>query len=1267
MAGPEIGVLVPIRLETRFVAPAANQPWKLRIRVIPDAVSITNHDDRPSDVELDAVEAMWRTIGSSGLESAVGQQAWRALATRVGAERAAWLARTFPAGSPRPAQTRQEFRAPRLMGLPPTMELWMARGGAAQLAATLIPLVTDIDLDLDQPERTDQPWWTSFAEAVRVGMAAEIDLGVATPDDIDALYVVGIGAGDPGPLITAQSRSGRFGVLGPGTATSSVDGAVAASLGDADTWRRLVPLRASDQPGTASVVASLIGSTASLPSALPAVVGGGSNHTPIARAVVKAVWPALWGHSLANVAGEGSRADRLGVWAAENLVPEGPLPSMRINDTPYGLLPATSLRRWRKHSGDPAVESSLVPLVADLVDRWAARAERRAGQSTGEPLSGLIRNPQATRYAWRSMMPTTVARAVAFRHAQPIAAATIDGWWDRHAGAARRLDPAAAPARQLVSVGWARDVDLELVIAAGVDQRSALTRLAGAPIAELLASGTDPTGAHPVAPWGMSVLTELVRHSLVASAATVARDVAGQPRALVEPLATAPTSPTVMETWAARLVDADLRRTALPATAVHRNVRDGVRQLATADAVDIERSMRAALDTATHRIDPWATAIAWRRLQSLAAAPRNLGVYGWVDAPRPDPSPRTHRYLLAPSREQAVVAALLRDRAERDVDGANTWTIDLTSDTVRGALRLAADTRHGAHPAESLGQTLERIIGRPDVIDRLREAFPQGAIFPRPHFKTRRVCNGVDVLAAAVTHPSDLTQLGVTAAQLVALVELAGSVDALADLHVAEAAYGVVRGRPSAVAASTSAAAGLSPPPEFAVVKTPRDGRPLDSVVVVVLPDVAAPAGSGPTAIADGAVAAFLDDRAGDPAGANWTWATLDDTGQPIGSVSLQDIGLRPSDTVLLGLGQLRDLLREHSGTAGLGAADPAGPVLARTWAAAIAGLPALADEVGSTTDPAATVVTELAGRYAALRAAAVADVTAVRGATAPTATDTDRRAALVRAARWGITPMPTGGDGDLAGRVARAADVLDIRAATAPAQVAGLTVGAITEAIVALLAPEGGWPVFARLPAGAFAGTRAEPVGGAPSPRLDPDWIEVVAPVRPAVARLEAAQLGERVATGGRPLRAWSNHRGDPWQTAALTAATGGPQSRLVAVFGPRDVLPGQPPRSATATVAAAVIDRFAETVPARDHVASVAFPHDHPTARAPQAVLLAVPPSVEEPLTTEVLVAIVAEVRALARARMISPDDLGADAASLHLAAMPATGRTGVVLEVR
>lgn len=1276
MTTPEVGVLLPVRLETRFLDRGPAQGWALRVRVVPDAVSISNRDETPSELELDSIEAMWRQAGSGNLESAKGRAAWLALARLVGPETAAYLARTFPPvllpngdiTINRPQQLRTGMHAPRLHGLTPTMELWLARsGGSPSLAATLTPLVSDIDLDLDDPDSTKQPWWTSFAEAVRVGLAAELDLGTALPDDIDALYVVGIGGGDPGALLAAQGDSGRLGLIRPGSATNTVDGEPTISLGDDEEWRRLVRVRAGQQAGANAVRVAL-----AAPASLPGIVGGESNHHAVNSRLVQALWPALWGHSLGNVWGNGSRTDDLGVWAAQNLVPEGPLPTLRIDTQPYGLLPATSLRRWVRSSGDPGIEDQLIPLVRELVVQWAATAERVAASGT-DSLHQLVRNPNATAYAWRWMMPTELAAAVSFRYADPIANADINGWWNQRAPAAQ-LSPGATPARRLVATGWAQEVGIGLArptdLADEAELSDSLSQLAGATVSELIAAGPTSTGPGDP-PWGRSVLTELARHSLLTSAASAARSAAGQQRTLVEPISADARAATQTEIWASRLQETDLRRTRDPAVTVHTNARAALAALAAHPSDEIERALKALLDTAADRIDPWATAIAWRRLQSLAAAPRSLGMYGWVDAPRPRPAVTDHRFVLAPSRDQAKVAATMRDRAVGDPDAA-TWAADLTSDAVRAALRLADEVRDGSHPGETLGRMVERIVVRPDVVDKLRDAFPLTLGFgpgsgggPR-RIRIRRGCNGIAVLDAATSDPDRLRSLGVRPQQLAAIVQLAAAVDALADLHIAEGALGLVQHRPSLVSASTSAAAGESPPPRFTFPDTPRTGTAVDSTVVIALPTASRPTGRSPSpaALADPAVAAYLDQRAGPASGARWRWKRLDAAGQPAGQVTLADIGLRPCDTVGLPTQNLRDVIMTASGAPALAPDEPDGPAVVRTLAAAIAGVPASAFDVGATTDSTVAVAEELAARYAAVHAAAINAVAAARTATGPGSAARAQRRELARLARWGISPMSaeTSGGIALADRLAGAADVLERRLSALPPSLAGASVADLVESIIALVGPEAGYPIFGVLPAASFVGVRAEPVQVGQAQRLDPDWLEVVAAVRPALTRLEAAQLGELVRAGGRPLRAWTSRPGDPWQTASVASEGTVPAGRLVAVFGPQGVLPPRPKSTTVGTVGAAVIDRFAETIPETEHTASVAFPHDIPTARAPQAVLLAVPPAVDQPLTTEVLVDIVVETRDLTRARTTGAAAVGASGSALHLLALPAAGRAGV-----
>ena len=507
-----------------------------------------------------------------------------------------------------------------------------------------------------------------------------------------------------------------------------------------------------------------------------------------------------------------------------------------------------------------------------------------------------------------------------------------------------------------------------------------LTRLAGATVPQLLAAGAEE-GRPPTPPaWGTSLLTELARHSLLASSAAVARRTVGGARAVVEPVEVDRGTPTQTETWALRLRPTDLTRRGDPTVGVRANVVNGLKTLATKNAADVDRALRAALETATNRLDPWATAIAWRRLQSLAAAPRTLGAYGWVDAPRPQ-TPGDHRFVLAPSTEQAATAAVLRDRALHDAD-ADRWQMTLASDPIRGALQLADATREGAHPTESLGQKVEAIVNRPDVIDRLRDAFPSLPFFVLGFMRIRRVCDGAAVLDAAVNRPGELTGLGVRPAQLKALQELAAAVDALADLHVAEAVLGVVKGRTATAAAATAAAGGQAPPPDFDVVRTPRSGRTVTTVALVVLPNAPTPGGvqPSPVALADPAVAAYVDARAGAAASASWTWKKLDPEGSPAGAATLADVGgLRPCDTVGLGIDQLRELVREASGAAALDPEDPPGPAIVRSLAAALAGAPALTEDVDAPPSPAAA--TELVQRYTRVRNAAASAATDARAA----------------------------------------------------------------------------------------------------------------------------------------------------------------------------------------------------------------------------------------------------------------------------------------------
>ena len=146
---------------------------------------------------------------------------------------------------------RGDLVTTRVAGLPPTLELWLGRAGAAPVLAASSRVDPDrLTLALPDPDSGEQRWWSSFEEAKLAGLATELDLGPARPDDIDVLLVSGLGDEDPAAVFGAHRDAGILGVLPLGVPTNSVAGAPAADLArDPETWRQLLVAPGPQQGG----------------------------------------------------------------------------------------------------------------------------------------------------------------------------------------------------------------------------------------------------------------------------------------------------------------------------------------------------------------------------------------------------------------------------------------------------------------------------------------------------------------------------------------------------------------------------------------------------------------------------------------------------------------------------------------------------------------------------------------------------------------------------------------------------------------------------------------------------------------------------------------------------------------------------------------------------------------------------------------------------------------------------------------------------------
>ncbi|WP_329484293.1 hypothetical protein OG555_19285 [Kribbella sp. NBC_01484] len=1330
----DVAVLLPLRLETLFRQAGAD--WTMLLRIVPDEASVRRDDPDPTPSEIRLLTAMWQdTYDALGpadralppadwLSRDLVPTAWETFCTQVSPARAAWLVGAAPPSVVDDAvavgATGVDHQSPpnRIGGYPTEIEIWCAFTGqpptllatsAVDTSALVFDVVGRRVLDdgtlVDQADR----WWVSFAAAREVGLGLEIILPDGRgPSDIAVVYAVGLTAENPAEHFRAQVDAGELATLPLGVPTNAVDGTQAVSLGhDAGGWRSVAARRLSGIPAR-ELGRHLTGDDAALPS-IPSEAG----LSGLDQVLVRALWPALWGHHLRDVWGFGEEAERLGAWAADLLRPEGPLPPVRIADQPYGLLPTAQMSAWRPatEEGDlAACEERMLPTLLTMRTASASAALAR-GTAVGADTDGLMellgRDAGSAGYAYRLFLPTQLWAALydattgtdadlfndTVREVYRVAQELFSREPARFYLSADEVDPVKIPlVAPTVWPPWFWDegrVDDEgnpvpaMSVEAGLAQL--LDVLVRAPFFPYDAAREE---WHDVLPDSLLVRL-LLLSTLLATATNVLVNTGSADALLEEPLGDTALPTRLRElgrTWADGDPDDH------PAGFLRRVHRDGLEVLykimmseSPPDVVaQLERALRATLDTATHRADPWLVGMAGRRLAYLAGRPDTrfrLGVYGWVDGPiLGSPGPTIGGLLHAPSHAQALTAVILRDKAVTDrlVDpgGRDQWSMQLDSDRVRLAEELAEEVRIGAHIHEVVGRQVERVIGAAEPVRTLRSMFPMHT----GQDEAGRVCSGFAALPALLSAGPPVP---VSGDQRVALEALRDGLDAYGDLLVAEGVHQVVSGRADLAGAAMDAAAGLAGPPSLAFTETPLGGDGLTTAVLSALPYVPAGPNASPAVLADASIAAALVSTIG-PAAA-WTWSD----GAAV--ATLADLGLEPADTLALSTELLSGMAGHRLGAAPSSGTGPEFHRRAASLVRACGTQPALASDLSRNVpadDPAviaaldAAMLAELKDRYAALRALAQSTLDLLAAAADPAAEIVALRAAL----RFGITPMVSKAERPalyaalldgvqpedpalLPGLTIQAAAALGARLRAAPAADAREPIG---RSIAELAAPEGQLAVLGRMPLASLLGITG--LSAAPDDALDAGWLPVVAAVRPQLARLEALQLSALVGDGS-GFTPTSSAPDDHWRTAALAAlairrtAPGGDPSetlpRFVAGYGLVDVWDAGP----GADAAVGLIDSWSETVPRRRQATTAAFGFNAPAARPPQAILLAVPHDLSEtygaPADTAGLVRVLAETRQLAHARAARPEDLGELLAAVPTSMLPSTGDTGIRLD--
>jgi len=953
----------------------------------------------------------------------------------------------------------------------------------------------------------------------------------------------------------------------------------------------------------------------------------------------------------------------------EHVRSRGALPTVRVGRQPYGVLAVTSLDLWRGPSPVPALLDHLMSLVSTVEGMLDLVPQTGRGEDPDQVILDLLsRVPASQRMKQTQTRPVELNQSLV-NPPPPAVFGTVPEktrveFFGLPDGEMPTRDLLGPPAEQIAAIVAARP--LARVFQVAVDRMAAFAA----------DQGMDPTpfDARHEEAW-QQLMLPLVDVPVPRTFHAIAGQVLGQLDLYVrtvERLATLPEQFTEQD-----------HRFYPDALAHQREVAEAFVALedrAVADLRGLDRLLLEVLDTLSHRIDTWVTSFAAARLGEVRSRRPDgvhVGAYGWLtDVHDTGPLPPGDGYVMTPSIQHAATAAVLRSGFLAHAD-PSAFAVDLQSWRVRAALDLVDGVRTGQPLGVLLGYRFERGLheaGLDALIEPFRLAFPlplavdqstpEAPSVSRLAIEARSVVDGQRLRRGDIVPGAGDPRSQPGGAQQVIdrlIADLDEVVDAVADLLLAESVHHLVGGNPLRAGLSADAIGhGEGLPEEFDVIRTPRSAAGITHHLGVLAPERA---GTGwatdrPLARLEPAIDAWLGALLGDPA--DWVFSR---GGAP--ALSLAAVGWSGYDVVLNATRPARHSLLGAS----LRAAAGDQPLDESGWARAeeLAALAELLREtlVGATPllathlDPGAVDpwtsadVEDLRRRVDAwlgvVRTGRDQLTAAVAAGSAP-----DVAAAFVVLADAGVrVPIDTSDngppDGDPPDPIVAATQLL---ARLDPEQVA-----ALTEPPAPAAAEERARQAMARVSALLGEAIALVPLLQVPAP--DPaaapdgaspdqveDWLRGIVPVRRSAAMLSDALAASAVlarATPGTFLVVQQPVQpGQTWVATSAPATDGGRPVRFTTVLH----TDGQAP---AASVRGLVLDSWMEAVPrpggehGPSEIAGVAFHHDRPGARAPQALLVALAPDPERGWCVEDVHAVVDDTLRLARLRSLDLRDAG------------------------
>lgn len=733
-------------------------------------------------------------------------------------------------------------------------------------------------------------WLTDFNIAVSAGMGLRVSDPAAVTTALDAAWIIaaGISSSDGVPEVTAligdAVANGTFEFLRQDTPTNNTPheptpfraprtdlAGFLRTAADAERGVLASPLTQS-----AELLAEALGIDVSHVANAP---GSGDLAFEDARAMVRVIGPALIDTAQDHIAAlQGIDESEIIDLFAEAAVARGPLPAVRFGKNPYGILPVVKLDGLADLASDTDRQKRIEAFVRNFalligndsqVAAESVPVVEPGDREASEKLEAVLKlNPVSRRLEVRTVLSND---------AKPLGCAYVTN--QEHPVATYLADLSRMRIVDLPDPTH-EDASWPLLYRLARLSLSKSTILTGVR-ADLVSAATLSLRVH---------LTEVEERTIdIQSRAIAAESLASL--AVRRPVGIGRGADAL--TFASGRFLAALRR--LEAIALEP---DG--------AAKLETLLMETIDLFQHRIDAWATGIAYRRLLKRRRAGRTGltgGYWGMLGKLRPTSvTGRTDGYLQAPSPHQAATAAVLRSAHLRH-SGSGAFAIGLDSARVRRGMTLLEMLQAGLSPSETLGYLAERKLHdrHQDVlVFRLRDLFPLRD--PRDDSAVQvRLHDGFAFLASDVA-----TLVGPAEVAILREVqtELRQDFDSLADIVIAEATHLRAMGQADAANAWLQVLSGETIPGKPTILHTRRNGHGSSHRIVVLLDTPDSNSGNSPRSIAEPALAALAASRLSGFDTAFVTVGIGNEPGMPPTTVQFtlaDDLGLEPIDLLVGG------------------------------------------------------------------------------------------------------------------------------------------------------------------------------------------------------------------------------------------------------------------------------------------------------------------------------------------------------------------------------